>query len=114
MADEVVDRLKAAMTTMRMLGVPASTVHTVHAGIHEIVRLRAEVERLTDEMSTMHRTVVHDCCVDVQSERALADQLAEALRLQHAVPASFGIKLNAAEVKRHALAAYEAARKEEA
>lgn len=41
--------------------------------------LTAEVERLRDEMSTMHRTVVHDCCVQVQSERALADQLASHL-----------------------------------
>ena len=34
------------------------------------LQLKAEVERLRDEMSTMHRTVVHQCCEDKQKAEA--------------------------------------------
>ena len=36
---------------------------------------RAEVERLRDEMSTMHRTVVHQCCEDKQTAEAAIARL---------------------------------------
>ncbi len=37
--------------------------------------LSAEVESLRVEMSTMHRTVVHECCVEKQEAEAQRDRL---------------------------------------
>ena len=71
----------------------------------------AEVDRLRDEMSTMHRTVVHDCCVQVQSERRLADQLADALKMVlHDRPSAHTD--NVWSVINHALNTYEGVRHE--
>lgn len=40
----------------------------------------AEIERLNEEVSTMHPSVVHQCCEDVQAWKALAEQAESALR----------------------------------
>lgn len=76
----------------------------------EVLALKQEIERLRAEMSTMHRTVVHDCCVQVQSECRLADQLADALKaVQHDRPSAHTDNVWA--VINHALNAYEEARR---
>lgn len=54
----------------------------------EVLALKQEVERLRDEMSTMHRTVVHDCCVQVQSERGEAERLRAEVSMLRAVMAA--------------------------
>ena len=84
----------------------------VTAMAREVQELRAEVERLTAENRMLGESGA-DNRARWRGERALADQLAEALRLQensNGIP--FGMALTCSEIKRHALAAWEAARHE--
>lgn len=138
MADDIVVRLKA--TLKKATGTSARwLMHDLHEGIHEIERLRAEVERKSDyaeRMDALAEERLIECnrlraeiaqlesawtFISIwkgryESERALADQLAEALRwvsdpelCEESHETIIGIWQSTAA----ALAAYETARKEE-
>lgn len=87
---EPLEELKATMVSLRELSVPSRYIHTIHDAIHEIVRLRA-----------------------------LADQLAAALRDAHGIATRHAVCWCSTDSEYPsdcdstiALAAYEAARKE--
>lgn len=70
-------RLAVEAAAPHLIERPLDAWRTVRDNLGEAL-LRAE--RAEAELEMRFRSVVHRCCEDVQSERALADQLAEALR----------------------------------
>lgn len=88
---DVVDDLKATLVSLRDLQMPSRHLHPIHDAIHEIVRLRASADQLAAALRDAHGTATRHavCWCSTDSE----------------YPSDCDSTI--------ALAAYEAARKEE-